>query len=172
MRKVQMLYVCFIVMMLASCHVNKHMAEQASSVDSVSVSVTNTTEQASTSVVSIREADSTTLFVYTVTTEYDTSKADSNGVAPVLKKVEAYISRMTGHKKEKDCQDNIKISATKEESANQVNIKNNKREYSKAESKQQLYWSYVLYGVALVVLMAILAYWVFTKYRATRSKTN
>ena len=103
-----------------------------------------------------------------VITEYDTDKVNEHNNSPV-KTPDGYLShKKKGSKKNKETQKENNISATKEESANKVTNVNNRREDTKAETKQPFYYAYILYGVAFVILMAVLAYWVFTKYRAAK----
>lgn len=156
-----------VVCILGACRSSRHVTENIS-VDSASQSSKSSVDAALTETSHTEETDSSDTFVWTITTEYDTSKADSTGKAPVLRTTKSLAVRYSGKKKKNETSKNENISATKEESANHLTRNNNKRESTKAESKRPLYYSYVLYGVALVILMAVLAYWVFTKYRAAR----
>lgn len=116
---------------------------------------------------SVQEGSSETTII-AVITEYDTDKVNVHDNSPV-KTPYGYLShKKKGSKKNKETQKENNISATKEESANKVTNENNRREDIKAETKQPFYYAYILYGVAFVILMAVLAYWVFTKYRAAK----
>lgn len=120
----------------------------------------------STSKVTESATNETTIIA--VITEYDTDKVNEHNNSPV-KTPDGYLShKKKGSKKNKETQEENNISATKEESANKVTNENNRREDTKAETKQPFYYAYILYGVAFVILMAVLAYWVFTKYRAAK----
>lgn len=110
--------------------------------------------------------DSSETVSFTIITEYDTEKVDANGQSPVKRTTATMTGKKKGSKKKGATETKQNISATKEESANQVKQENNRREDTKAETKQPLYFSYILFGVAFVILMAVLAYWVFSKYRA------
>ena len=161
------LTVLLVIFLSASCRSTKHLTEEVvddslAQTSNVQIGVTTTTET------TVEEEDSTEVFTVTIITEYDTAKADSTGKSPVLRKTKVLETKRKGSKKAQDTTTKQNISATKEESANQVNHKYNKREDTKAETKQPLYYAYLMYGVALVLLMAVLAYWVFSKYRAGR----
>lgn len=120
----------------------------------------------STSKVTESATNETTIIA--VITEYDTDKVNEHNNSPV-KTPDGYLShKKKGSKKNKETQKENNISATKEESANKVTNVNNRREDTKAETKQPFHYAYILYGVAFVILMAVLAYWVFTKYRAAK----
>lgn len=112
--------------------------------------------------------DSSETVSITIITEYDTDKVDANGQPPVKRKTATVTGKKKGSKKKGTTETKQNISATKEESAEQVIQENNRREDTRAETKQPLYFSYILFGVAFVILMAVLAYWVFTKYRAAK----
>lgn len=112
--------------------------------------------------------DSSETVSITITTEYDTDKTDENGKSPVKRTTTVIKGKKKGSKNNTTTEAKQNISATKEESANQSTQENNRREDTRAETKQPLYLSYILFGVAFVILMAVLAYWVFTKYRAAR----
>lgn len=159
------------VVSLGACRSSRHISE-GFSVDSLSQSQKVTIDKASTEENDIVVTDSSELFVWTITTEYDTSKTDSNGIAPLLKTIRTLAIKRSGKKQEENTLKKENISATKEESANELQRMYNKRESTKAETKQPLYYTYLACGVALVILMAILAYWVFTKYRAVHPQGN
>lgn len=112
--------------------------------------------------------DSSETVTITVVTEYDTDKTDEQGRVPVKCTIATLTTKKQGYKDETKTQKEQNISATKEESAEQVKNENNRREDTRAETRQPLYYSYILFGVAFVILMAVLAYWVFTKYRAAK----
>lgn len=156
-----------LVFFLGACRSSRHVSEDFST-DSLSQTLSTSVNAASTKESHTAETDSSETFVWTITTEYDTSKTDSNGLSPLLRMTRTLTIKRTCKKKEEDTSKKENISATKEESANQVHSKSHKRESTKAETKQPLYYAYLLGGVALVILMATLAYWVFTKYRAAR----
>ncbi len=164
------LYIAFIlvlVFILGACRSSRHVSEDFSA-DTLSQSSKSSVDATSAEESHTTETDSSEVFVWTITTEYDTSKTDSNGISPLFKTTKTLTIKRTSKKKEKETSKKENISATKEESANQVHSTSKKRESTKAETKQPLYYAYILGGVALVILMAILAYWVFTKYRAAR----
>lgn len=171
MKNIHIIAILLAAFFLVACRSTKHVTE-SQSVDSVSLSSKTAVDAESAAISHTEERDSSTTFVWMITTEYDTSRADSTGKAPVLRQTKSLAIKQHGKRKNDDITTNEKISATKEESAKQLTRKDNKRESTKAETKQPLYWSYILYGVALVILMAILAYWVFTKYRAARPHTE
>lgn len=154
-----------LVFSLGACRSSRHVSEDFST-DTLSQSSSVSANVASMEESHTAETDSSETFVWTITTEYDTSKTDSNGVSPLLRTVRTLKIKRAYNTKKEDTSKKENISATKEESANQVHSKSHKRESTKAETKQPLYYAYLLGGVALVILMAILAYWVFTKYRA------
>ena len=156
-----------VALLLASCRSSKTVVEEEKKdslvqTSNVQVDIQTTTETKT------NEDDSTEVFTVTIITEYDTAKADSTGKSPVLRQTQITESKRKGSKKAQETTTKQNISATKEESANQVTQSKTRRENTKTETKQPLYYAYILYGVALVILMAILAYWVFTKYRAAR----
>lgn len=166
-RILYLIYLSVFVSFLGACRSTRHVAEEFS-VDSLKQSSKEMSSAASSENSTIEETDSSDTFVWTITTEYDTSKADSTGKSPVLRTTKQLAVKHSGKKKKNETSKNENISATKEESAEQFHKNNNRREDTKAETKQPLYYSYILYGVALVILMAVLAYWVFSKYRAAR----
>lgn len=159
------------VLLIVACRSSRSASESVT-VDSLSQSSKAAVDRASTEHSRNVEQDSSDVYVLTITMEYDTSKADSTGKAPVLRQTKSLSVKHSGRKKENEKSKNENISATKEESATQLNKSNNKREHAKAEIKQPLYCAYIIYGVALVILMAVLAYWVFTKYRAARPQAD
>lgn len=158
-------------LLFVACGSSRRASENVS-VDSASVSSQATIDAVSSELSRTEEHDSSDVYVWTITTEYDTSKADSTGKSPILRQTESLTVKHSGKKKENDTKRNENISATKEESAKEFHGNTNKRENTRAESKKPLYYSYIIYGVALVILMAVLAYWVFTKYRAARPQHN
>ncbi len=166
-RTLYIAYILVLVFFLGACRSSRHVSEVFST-DTLSQSSKMSVDATSAEESHTTETDSSEVFVWTITTEYDTSKTDSNGISPLLKTTKTLTIKRTSKKKEKETSKKENISATKEESANQVRTTSKKRESTKAETKQPLYYAYILGGVALVILMAILAYWVFTKYRAAR----
>ncbi len=166
-RTLYIAYILVLVFILGACRSTRHVSEEFS-VNSLKQSSKDTSSAALSEKSTTEETDSSDIFVWTITTEYDTSKADSTDKAPVLRTTKQLTLKHSGKKKKNETSKNENISATKEESANEFHSNNNRREDTKAETKQPLYYSYILYGVALVILMAVLAYWVFSKYRATR----
>lgn len=126
--------------------------------------------------------DSTATLVIKKTLWFDTSHCDSLGVTPVLR--EETVTSLTCHGKRtnKGSKDKsnaegksnsfatINYSANKEESAVSTNRCKTEVAKSLAETKQLAYTSWMLYGLAACILMAILAYWVFTKYRARHNE--
>ncbi len=164
-------YIVVLVFILGACRSSRHVSE-VSVTDSLSLSYKSAVDATNTEKMYKQETDSVETVFWTITTEYDTSKADSNGVSPLLRKTKTLTIKRSNKKRTEQILKNENISANKEESANQLHKKSNKRESTKAETKQPLYYAYLLGGVALVILMAILAYWVFTKYRAARPLEN
>ena len=184
----KIVYLSLSLLLLMSCgSFKKAVKEESSQVTSVTSSSTEntqvqssvTSESQSTSVTTTSEQidDSTETVTITHTTWYDTNKVDSNGVAPVLK--EETVTSTTRHgkrttkgsdeRKESDeksqSQTNIENSATTEESAASVSTSSKTKDVSASETKQVQYTSWVLFGLGFVIISAILAYWVFTKYR-------
>lgn len=168
MRRLSIFLIALLAILLtSSCRSTKSMTETVEK-DSL---VQTSNLQVGASVITdsnTEEEDSMEVFTVTIITEYDTAKADSAGNSPVARQTKVLQTKRKGSKKGKETTTKQNISATKEESANQVKQSNNKRESTVAETKQPLYYAYILYGVAFVILMAVLAYWVFTKYRAER----
>ena len=152
-------------LLFVACGSSRRATENVS-VDSASVSSQATIDAVSSELSRTEEHDSSDVYVWTITTEYDTSKADSTGKSPILRQTESLAVKHSGRKKRNDTKRNENISAT------EFHGNTNKRENTRAESKKPLYYSYIIYGVALVILMAVLAYWVFTKYRAARPQNN
>ena len=155
----RVVYLSLCLLLLASCgSYKKAVKEQTSQ--------TSTVNSSSTETVTV-----------THTTWYDTSRVDSNGVAPVLK--EETVTSTTRHgkrttkgsdeRKDSDeksqSQTNIENSATTEESAVSVSTSSKTKDVSASETKQVQYTSWALFGLGFVIISAILAYWVFTKYR-------
>lgn len=159
-----------IVLLLSSCGSSKHISDfdekQKVDIDAVSCLLSGLeTVQTVTDEGELRE------IVEIETTVYDTSRLDSlSGTHPVLSKTKTTKTREKGDKKTSKTQKNANISATNEESAKINQVKNEKREVSATETKQPLYVSYILLGIASVVLVCVLAYWVFSKYRAEKLK--
>ena len=189
MKQVVRLIVC--LLLLTSCgSVQKAVKEDISQTSTVTSSSTEnrqtvtsaTSESSQTQVSTTQEQvdDSTETVTVTHTTWYDTSKADSNGVAPILK--EETVTSKTRHGKrstkgseeKNNTEDKSQSSststnsATKEESAESDLKSKTEKDTSMTETKQFAYLSQVLYGLAFCILMAVLAYWVFTKYRQRR----
>ena len=168
----------------------KTVKEDSSQTSSVTSSTTEntqavttvTSESSQTQVTTTQENvdDSTETVTVTHTTWYDTSRADSNGVAPVLK--EETVTSTTRHgkrttkgsdeRKDSDeksqSQTNVQKSATKEESAESVLTSTKTKDMSASETKQVQYTSWALFGLGFVIIAAILARWVFSKYRLRR----
>lgn len=153
---------------VVSSTVGQGQATQDTSSESSIKTVTSTTEQSS---------DDTETITIIETTWYDTSKVDSNGVSPVLKTEN--LTNITHNKKksEKDSEGQsdseekkkssttVQTSVNKEESAESAYKNTTQKDSHVTETKQLQYLSWVLIGLAVLVLSAILAYWVFTKYR-------
>lgn len=184
----KIVYLSLGLMLLVSCgSYKKAVKEDSSQVTSVTSSKTEnsqmqssvTSESKSTSVTTTSEQvdDSTETVTTTHTTWYDTSKVDENGVAPVLK--EETVTSTTRHgkrttkgsdeRKDSDqksqSKTDVQKSATTEESAVSVSKSSKTKDVSASETKQVQYTSWALFGLGFVILSAILAYWVFTKYR-------
>ena len=186
MKKVVLLSLSLLLLMSCGSY-KKAVKEESSQTTTVNTSTTETSqvqtsvtsESQSTSVTSTKEQvdDSTETVTVTHTTWYDTSRVDSNGVAPVLK--EETVTSTTRHgkrttkgsdeRKDSDeksqSQTNIENSATTEESTVSVSTSSKTKDVSASETKQVQYTSWALFGLGFVIISAILAYWVFTKYR-------
>lgn len=121
--------------------------------------------------------DSAEVWMFTTTSWYDTARADSNGIAPLLKhETVASVSLRGAHSRgnakglfSSDNRGNLALtsqenieSGVSAETANRVTTE---RTNTVSNTKPI---TYVAAGVVLAILMAVLAYWVFTKYRATR----
>ena len=181
----------FGLLLLMSCaSYKKAVKEDSSQTSTVTTSTTENTQAVTTStsessvtqVTTTQEQvdDSTETVTITHTTWYDTSKTDSSGVSPVLK--EETITSTTRHgkrskkgsdeRKDSDeksqSQTDVQKSATKEESAESVLTSSKTKDVAASETKQVQYFSWALFGLAFVIITAILAYWVFTKYRQRR----
>lgn len=155
-------------MNVVSSTTEQSVVTDSTSSESTVTKVTTTTEQTN---------DSSETIIIRETIWYDTSKADSNGVAPVLMKENVTSITSNGRKTTKDCEDQseseekkkssttIQSSANKEESAESAYKSKKQSDTSATETKQLQYLSWVLPGIAFVIIAAILAYWVFTKYR-------
>ena len=153
---------------VVSSTVEQGQATENTSSESSVTTVTTTTEQTSddTETITIRE-----------TTWYDTSKVDSNGVSPVLmtenqttithnkKKTEKDTEDQSDTEEKKETTTTVQTSANKEESAESAYKNTTQKDASATETKQLQYLSWVLLGLACLDLAAVLAYWVFTKYR-------
>lgn len=124
--------------------------------------------------------DSTETVIVKETVWYDTSRADGNGSSPVLRKETITSTTRHGKHTSNDSAErtedtgkclsttNVHNFATKEESAESASRSRTEKDTSAAETKQLAYTSRVLCGLAFFILAAILAYWVFTKYRQCR----
>jgi hypothetical protein len=144
--------------------------------------VNTSTESSSVSQTTLHEQtnDSSETVVIRETTWFDTSRTDSNGVSPVLRKERVTSLTRHGKRSDKGSEDKsntegrqknsatIKNSAKTEESAASENRSETKKDTSTSETKQVAYLSWLLFGLAFCILMAVLAYWVFTKYRQRR----
>jgi len=121
--------------------------------------------------------DSTEIWTVTTTSWYDTEKADSNGVAPLMKQ-ETVRSAVFHGKRSKGQSGNALLSETKSNltltsqekvesgvSAEKVTKTSTQNKSSATNTRSIIY---VAAGMVFTILMAILAYWVFTKYRAER----
>lgn len=189
MKQVVRMIVC--LLLLASCgSVNKAVkqdVERTTVTESSTVTSSQTNTETSSGTLSVTETtlheqtdDSTETVTIKETTWYDTSKADSNGVSPVLRKETVTSTTRHGKRTNKGSEEKnntedksqssttTKNSATKEESAESALRSKTEKETSMTETKQFAYLSQVLYGLAFCILMAILAYWVFSKYRQRR----
>lgn len=118
----------------------------------------------------------------TETTLFD-NDTTPNGKQKVMKtikqtKIERYGSSSNAKSKESSFNKNGSLSITKEEKkesekgskqyANKENRNRNvesDKQQSISESKQIYYIALVLFGIVVVILIGILAYWVFSKYR-------
>ncbi len=170
MRNVSFIFFTAIILILSSCGSSKHVSgideKQKVDIDAISCLLSGLeTVQTITDEGNLHE------IVEIETTVYDTSRLDSlSGTHPVLSKTKATKTREKGDKKTSETSQKANISATNEESAKINQVKNEKREIATAETKQPLYLSYILLGIASVVLVCVLAYWVFSKYRAEKLK--
>lgn len=160
---------CFFLVILSVCSCRSTSKVTENVVDET-LNVTNSEKVDDVTSVtsnSVREDSSETVSL-TFIIEYDTDKVDEQGKSPVKRTTAALTTKKKGSRNDTKTQKEQNISATKEESAEQVKQENNRREDTRAETKQPLYISFILFGVACVILMAVLAYWVFTKYRAAK----
>ena len=186
MKKVVYLSLGFLLLMSCGSY-KKAVKEDISQTSTVTTSITEntqavtstTSESSQTQVTTTQEQvdDSTETVTVTHTTWYDTSKADSNGVSPVLK--EETITSTTRHGKRqskgseqhKDSEEKsqseatVQNSANKEESTESALTISKTKDVATSETKQMQYLSWALFGLAFVIIAAVLAYWFFTKYR-------
>lgn len=158
------------VALLFSCGSAKHAYVSEENVKSSKVSASTVMESIETGLKSILESgmeESVTV----ETTIYDTSRYDSvSGVSPVLSTTKTTKSKKKDSKKTSETTKSANVSAASDETANTVVSTEKHGDKSVAETKQPLYISSILFGLAFVILVCILAYWVFTKYRAKSSK--
>lgn len=167
MKTLYLLLSILLIFSVSSCRSTSKVTESATNKTTNVVSNEKVEDISSVTNQSVQE-DSSETTILTVITEYDTDKIDEHGNSPVKRQTATLATKKKGSKKNNETQKENNISATKEESANNVTNENNLREDTKAETKQPLYYAYIIYGVAFVILMAVLAYWVFTKYRAAK----
>ncbi|MBQ8709376.1 MAG: hypothetical protein IJ550_02175 [Bacteroidaceae bacterium] len=184
--KVVKLLICFLL--LVSCgSVKKAVKEdidqtshvESSATEQEKVEINASSEQSAIAETTTSEQtnDSTETMTVRETTWYDTSKVDSNGVSPVLKTEKQTSITYHGRRNVKDTENKgrsnekqqssatVQNSAKKEESAESAKKSQIQRDVTATETKQLQYLSWVLPGIAFVILAAVLAYWVFTKYR-------
>lgn len=123
----------------------------------------------------------------TETTIYDTSSTE-NGIPKIKQtikqtKVEKFGSSSNTKTRDTSETKNEETALTKEEKrdstkstkqyANEENKERNVESDKKqtvSESKQILYIALVLFGIVLVIIVGVLAYWVFSKYRRCNNK--
>ena len=166
----KLLHIMLPVMLLYSCGSAKQAYVSDEKEETSKVSASTVMESIETELKSILESgmeESVTV----ETTIYDTSRYDSvSGVSPVLSTTKATKSKKKDSKKTSETTKNANVSAGNEVTA-KSNVSTEKHgEKSVAETKQPLYVSRILLGLAAVILVCILAYWVFTKYRAGSGK--
>lgn len=158
------------VALFFSCGSAKHAYVSEENVESSKVSASTVMESIETGLKSILESGMEER-VTVETTIYDTSRYDSvSGVSPVLSTTKATKSKKKDSKKTSETTKNANVSAGNEVTA-KSNVSTEKHgEKSVAETKQPLYVSRILLGLSAVILVCILAYWVFTKFRAKSSE--
>lgn len=151
-----------------------HRATNANKVDSSSTVVKETSQS----------VDTTVVVETTETVWYDTEKADSNGLSPIARKEVKTVVRKTGRTDTHglsnfaittssavaDTDSHIAQSSLQEST---VTAKVDKEQRSKTdarqsrtETKQPKYVAMILYGIAAVILVGVIAYIVFCAYRA------
>lgn len=183
------------LLLLASCGSVKKVTKEdfnqttdivSSTAEEKQVSIKTSSEQSSvTKTTANVQMDSRTETLSVLeTTWYDTSRTDSTGVAPVLKTEKQKSITHYGKHIAKDTEKGsrngekqqsstiIQDFANKEETVESTNKSQTQKDVSSTETKQLQYMSWVLPGLALVILAAVLAYWVFTKYRQRKIDKN
>ena len=115
----------------------------------------------------------------TETTIYDTSSTETIKQTKVEKfasssNVKAKVTSVTKNKEtalakeeKRDSTKSTKQYANEEKK--ERNVESDKKQ-SISESKQILYIALVLFGIVLVIIVGVLAYWVFSKYRRRSNK--
>lgn len=88
-------------LLFVACGSSRRATENVS-VDSASVSSQATIDAVSSELNRTEEHDSSDVYVWTITTEYDTSKADSTGKSPILRQTESLTVKHSGRKKRND----------------------------------------------------------------------
>ena len=185
--------VAFIVLLLccalfSSCGTyKKTVKEETATTEVVNTTEANTSQtqtngtSASSSVTQLttteRTDDSTEVIITTETTWYDTSKADSAGVSPVLKTEKTTTIKHKGKRTEREenekreSEETNALSSTsssaaiKEESAKREENRSSERDVNATETQQLTYVSGIILSLALLFIVGILAYWVKSKYR-------
>ncbi|MBR5592851.1 MAG: hypothetical protein IKW46_02140 [Bacteroidaceae bacterium] len=157
------LFAIIFCLLLISCGTTKKNATETTVATITTVTTTEVSEEkheASTEVTDEYEVVTET----TVTTKFDTNKVDSNGAPVIESRVEKTVQKSRGSNNTKQTNTTNNISATKEENVNENTNTENVVHEEKEESKQMKYAAELFFGIAFLVL-AILAFWVFTKYR-------
>lgn len=147
--------------------------------DSIRVSEQETLRTSLSQMAHMDVEDSTEVWTVTTTSWYDTEKADSNGVAPLLKQETVRSVSFHGQRSKgtagnaitSEKKSNIALTSQEKEERNvsaENVIKTSTRSTGSVSKARPVF--YVTAGVVLAILMAILAYWVFSKYRAARNR--
>lgn len=159
--------VCCLVM--TSCHTKKNVVKEANDITAVDVAKSEVLTEVISST-DTEEDESSEVTVRVVTTEYDTSRLDSSGNAPVIRKTETDIVKNKGKKTNTNTKVKNNISATKEESAKKTQHQQKQDEQVKSEKGLPLGIILILCAAAFIILACVLAYWFFSKYRAKVKK--
>lgn len=156
-------FVIIIYLLLISCGSSKKATNEAMISTSNAVTVTGESmvnTETGTEVTDEYEV----VVVTTVTTNYDTNKTDSTGEPVIESKVEKTVIKERGSNKSKQTNTTNNVSATKEENVSGKVESENVVSEAFEENKQMKHAGDLAKGIAFLIL-AILAFWVFSKYR-------